>query len=70
MGDSYTCTRSGTTYDNVTEISIKPWPQYVKELLHKIYGEVPGADKRLFRAVIDGNIPGWPPANPNPRYNK
>ena len=44
--------------------------QYVKELLHKIYGEVPGADKRLFRAVIDGNVPGWPPANPNPRYNK
>ena len=44
--------------------------QYVKELLHKIYGEVPGADKRLFRAVIDGNIPGWPPANPNPRDNK
>lgn len=42
MGDSYTCTRSGTTYDNVTEISIKPWPQYVKELLNltdaKTYG--------------------------------
>ncbi len=44
--------------------------QYVKELLRCIYEEVPGADKRLFRAVIDGNIPGWPPANPNPRYNK
>jgi tRNA(Ile)-lysidine synthase TilS/MesJ len=44
--------------------------QYVKELLRRIYEEVPGADKRLFRAVIDGNIPGWPPANPNPRYNK
>ncbi len=44
--------------------------QYVKELLHGIYSETPGADKRLFRAVIDGNIPGWPPANPNPRYNK
>ena len=44
--------------------------QYVKELLHRIYRETPGADKRLFRAVIDGNIPGWPPANPNPRYNK
>ena len=44
--------------------------QYVKEMLHRIYEEVPGADKRLFRAVIDGNIPGWPSANPNPRYNK
>ena len=44
--------------------------QYVKEMLHRIYEEVPGADKRLFRAVINGNIPGWPPANPNPRYNK
>ena len=44
--------------------------QYVKELLHRIYEETPGADKRLFRAVIGGNIPGWPPANPNPRYNK
>ena len=44
--------------------------QYVKELLHSIYEEVPGADKRLFRAVVDGDIPGWPPANPNPRYNK
>ena len=44
--------------------------QYVKEMLHRIYEEVPGADKRLFRAVIDGNFPGWPPANPNPRYNK
>ncbi len=43
--------------------------QYVKELLRRIYEEVPGADKRLFRAVIDGNIPGWPPADPNPRVN-
>lgn len=44
--------------------------QYVKELIAEICKENPGADKRLFRAVIDGKIDGWPPANPNPRYNK
>jgi len=42
--------------------------QYVKELLQRIYTETPGAKKRLFRAVVDGNIPGWPEAIQNPRY--
>ena len=44
--------------------------QYVKELLLRLYEETPGAKKRLFRAVIDGKIEGWPEAIKNPRYRK
>ena len=44
--------------------------QYTKELLGQIYRENPGADKRLFRAILDGNLPGWPEAVGHPRYEK
>lgn len=44
--------------------------EYVKNLLKQIYTENPGADKRLFRMICDGNISGWPKAIQNPRYNK
>ena len=44
--------------------------QYTKELLGQIYQENPGADKRLFRAILDGNLAGWPEAVAHPRYEK
>ncbi len=44
--------------------------QYTKELLGQIYRENPGADKRLFRAILDGNLAGWPEAVAHPRYEK
>ena len=44
--------------------------QYTKELLGQIYRENPGADKRLFRAILDGNLAGWPEAVAQPRYEK
>ena len=34
--------------------------QYAKELVRKIQLENPGAKKRMFTAILDGNIPGWP----------
>lgn len=42
--------------------------EYTKNLLRQIYRENPGADKRLFRAVIDADLPGWPERIPDPRY--
>lgn len=42
--------------------------EYTKNLLKQIYKENPGADKRLFRAVIDANLPGWPERIPDKRY--
>lgn len=42
--------------------------EYVKNLIKKIYVENPGSDKRLFRAVIDAELPGWPERIPDPRY--
>ena len=44
--------------------------QYTKELLQQIYRENPGADKRLFHAILDGNLSGWPETIPHPRYQK
>ena len=44
--------------------------QYTKELLQQIYRENPGADKRLFHSILDGNLSGWPEAIPHPRYQK
>ena len=44
--------------------------QYTNELLGQIYRENPGADKRLFRAILDGNLAGWPEAVAHPRYEK
>lgn len=34
--------------------------EYVKKLIKKLGSENPGVKQRLFRAVLDGNIPGWP----------
>lgn len=42
--------------------------EYVKNLLKQIYRENPGADKRLFRAILDAELPGWPKRIPDPRY--
>ena len=42
--------------------------EYTKNLLRQIYRENPGSDKRLFRAVIDADLPGWPERIPDPRY--
>lgn len=37
--------------------------QYVKELIRQINLDNPGVKDRLFHAVIDGNIQGWPERN-------
>ena len=34
--------------------------QYVKDLVRQIDAENPGVKDRLFRAIIDGHLPGWP----------
>lgn len=34
--------------------------EYVKNLLRQLNTENPGVKERMFRAIIDGNIPGWP----------
>lgn len=34
--------------------------EYAKELVKKINLDNPGAKKRMFTAILDGNIPGWP----------
>ncbi|MCI5649093.1 MAG: ATP-binding protein [Fusicatenibacter sp.] len=41
--------------------------QYVKELLVKLNRENPGVKERMFSAVINGNIPGWPERIPRKR---
>lgn len=37
--------------------------QYAKELVKKLQEDHPGAKERIFRAIMDGNIPGWPERN-------
>lgn len=34
--------------------------EYVKTLIRNLNLENPGVKERMFRAIIDGNIPGWP----------
>lgn len=34
--------------------------EYAKELVQQINLDHPGAKKRMFTAILDGNIPGWP----------
>jgi tRNA 2-thiocytidine biosynthesis protein TtcA len=34
--------------------------QYAKDLVRQINLDHPGAKKRMFTAILDGNIPGWP----------
>ena len=33
--------------------------EYVKQLLQQINLENPGVKKRMFTAILNGNIPGW-----------
>lgn len=35
--------------------------EYVKTLVRNLNLENPGVKERMFRAILDGNIPGWPP---------
>lgn len=44
--------------------------QYVKELVRSLNTDNPGVKDRLFRAIIDGNISGWPLKNPNTKRRK
>lgn len=37
--------------------------EYAKNLVRQINLENPGAKTRIFRAVLEGNIPGWPTRN-------
>jgi tRNA(Ile)-lysidine synthase TilS/MesJ len=34
--------------------------EYVKNLIRNIEKDNPGVKERFFRAIIDGNIKGWP----------
>lgn len=34
--------------------------QYAKELLHQLNQDHPGARERMFHAILNGNISGWP----------
>lgn len=42
--------------------------EYTKKLLKQIYKENPGSDKRLFRAIVDAGLPGWPEPVPDKRH--
>lgn len=37
--------------------------EYVKNLTKRLERENPGAKNRMFRAILDGQIAGWPPAD-------
>ena len=41
--------------------------EYAKDLVRQINTDHPGAKTRMFRAILDGNIPGWPKAIELPR---
>lgn len=41
--------------------------EYAKNLLRQLQQENPGVKKRMFTAIIDGNIPGWPTRIPHTR---
>lgn len=42
--------------------------QYAKDLLQQMNSDHPGVKDRMFTAIINGNIKGWPSKNPNPKY--
>ena len=44
--------------------------EYAKNLVRQINLEHPGAKKRLFTAILEGNISGWPPKQPSYRESK
>lgn len=37
--------------------------EYVKQLLRQIHKDNPEVKKRIFHAILTGNIEGWPPSN-------
>lgn len=39
--------------------------EYVKNLVKQLNHENPGSKDRMFRAILNGNIPGWPERNSN-----
>lgn len=44
--------------------------QYAKDLIRQINLDHPGAKKRMFTAILDGNIPGWPQKTQHVRGEK
>lgn len=44
--------------------------QYAKDLIRQINLDHPGAKKRMFTAILDGNIPGWPQKTQHKRGEK
>ena len=38
--------------------------QYVKDIINGLNREYPGVRERFFRAILDGNIKGWPAVEP------
>lgn len=42
--------------------------QYAKDLLRQMNLDHPGVKDRMFTAIVNGNIDGWPAKNPNSRY--
>ena len=41
--------------------------QYAKELVHQLNAEHPGAKQRMFTAILNGDIKGWPERIPHVR---
>ena len=44
--------------------------QYAKELLRDLNLQHPGTKNRMFTAILNGNIPGWPDQTLHPRYTR
>lgn len=44
--------------------------QYAKELIERLKEENPSCKEKIFSAILNGEIKGWPIPNLNPRYNK
>ena len=44
--------------------------EYAKNLVRQINLDHPGAKKRLFTAILEGNISGWPQKQPSFRDTK
>ncbi|MDO4555359.1 MAG: tRNA 2-thiocytidine biosynthesis TtcA family protein [Lachnospiraceae bacterium] len=39
--------------------------EYAKQLVQQLNEEHPGAKKRMFRAILNGSMQGWPPLSPD-----
>ena len=37
--------------------------EYAKDLIRSLNQDAPGVKDRMFTAIVNGNIPGWPPKN-------